>query len=375
MTLLMAIGITMPPVSAQRGGKGGGGSTQPSLLRPVIIGHAGSISGGAQYRYNAPPTWLDLIDTTYAVHHPDQMTETGSNRALIAAVSAVGDLSHGGGSRYVLDVREAAAGGKALIAAPESAGSLENPTWYYDGPGGDDDTHDRILVNPGEFDVNAGRWSRDGSRVAFQATSIGTGQSGIWIADVVLSASGQPYSIANIVLVALGGTHPRWGGNRLAFMRNLETGYTDHMPGPGDGFVVDVSVPTAPIETVLGRVTSPPDLSSDGNIALYSKVMGDRWDLIVRDLSNGAETRITDQSRVPEPHPAYPTFSPDNQRIVFSTTHACFSTTGCRSLAVIDVIGSSRRTMISTTFTLKVGQGRNSRQIEVGSLWSAIWRR
>ena len=52
----------------------------------------------------------------------------------------------------------------------------------------------------------------------------------------------------------------------------------------------------------------------------------------------------------------------------------CFASVGCRSLAVLDAFGSGSRTMITRTFTVREGRGRNSRTIEVGSLTSAIWR-
>ena len=370
------LAITLiPELTAQRGGggKGGGkgGGDPTALFRPVIISYPGSFGGGAHARYNPDPAWMSEILGSYDYYHPDQMETDGSPRALVRAVSILGDLTHGGGSRFVLDVREAADGSRALIATAETVGTGENPTWYYDGPGGADDGTDRVLLTSAAWTLRRARWSRDGSKVAFQATSLVTNAAGIWVADVVLDAGGVPGGLANIVLVAVDGELPAWGGNRhIVFLRG--TGSDGFGSGPGNGFVVDVTVPTSPIEVPLGPVTSPPGLSSTGGLVVYSRDLGARWDLFVRDLGTNVETQITDAGRAPETQPGYPTWSPDDTMILFSVNDECSDR--CRSLAILDVIGSGRRTTITKTFVVQDGKGRSARNVIVGAAGSAIWR-
>jgi Tol biopolymer transport system component len=188
----------------------------------------------------------------------------------------------------------------------------------------------------------------------------------VFVGDVVLNASGEPAGLVNIALVAANGVASSWGGDqRIAFLR--------WNGNDTEGFVVDVTNPNTPLEFSVGAVEyGPPELSSTGQFAVYSRSVGGRLDLFVLDTATLIETRITDASRVPESEPAFPTWSPDDQQILFSVNDSCSDR--CRSLAVIDVVGTARRNTITKTFVVQDGKGKNSRNAIVGAAGSAIWR-
>ena len=373
LALLFVVAATSSPASAQgngngnngnngNGGGGGGGGTI-GLLSPVVLGWPNGC-GSTAWTLEPEPGWASELPSEEFYYHPEQLTPAGQERALVPCVSRRGDLTHGGGARYVVDVRIDAGGGQALIATlPESA-SEENPSWYYDGSGGADDGHDHVLSTDAQFLVDAARWSRDGTRLALEATEVATGNFGIFVADVVFDGSGHPTGLVGATLVAGAGRQPSWGGDRIGFHRGVDL-------WGGDGYFVDVSAPSAPIEVALGPVAGWVSLDGDGSHAVFARDTGARRDLFVVDLASLATTQVTDASRVTEESANFPSWSTDDATLLFSVQR---ERPGCHGLATISPYGSDNRRLISQPFVERVGKGRNSSSYVVGGLERAIWR-
>ena len=363
--------LCMTPVTAQRGGKGpgngggggGGGGGSTNLPAPVLIAWPEGC-GGAARRYSSAPSWISELDGRYDYYHPDVLEDGGNGRGLVQAVSQYGDLTHGGGDRFIVDLRQATDGSLALIATAETPGTPENPTWYYAGAGSADATTDHVLLTDQDFrfdlDHARARWSRDGSRIAFVAESVASGDEGIFLGDVTVNAAGHPDGLSNIRLIAAQGREPLWGdATSLGFYRGD--------PYAAQGFVLEITDPNNPLEVPLGPILGWVAPNSSGDVVAYARSAGGRQDIFVLDLPSGVETQVTDSRSVPEARVNYPTWSPDDTRLVVSVEDG---NPICQSLAELDLVRGRKRRM--WTSTIVVTGTVNS---IVGGLARAIWGR
>lgn len=297
-----------------------GTASAQSILHPTIIGYSN------QNPTHPPgnPMWLYFGGGTCANSHPDQFKPDGKNRALIHSVSPMGDLTHEGGARWILDIRMTGpypdVQVNAMIARPETVASETNPTWYY--VPAQDDPVDRVLLDTSVYLPERAQWSTQvaGGRinVGFFGTGPVAGQNkrGLFVGHVTWDASGPVGPMQDITLVVEGDAFDwKWGtANQLVFQ----------IPAIGGGnelWLADVSgipavAPTVAYTGVTGAVANPA-LSRSGSYVAYVNDTATGRAIHVRAIATGA-TYTLPVGNVSSNSINGVEWSPDDQFIVFS---------------------------------------------------------
>jgi hypothetical protein len=299
-----------------------------SILRPTIIGYSNQVPSHPLGR----PEWLYLCGLV-GNHHPDQFKPDGKNRAQIHSVSPMGDLSHEGGGRWILEVRLTGPYPNvvfnALIATPESVASETNPTWYY--VPAEDDPVDRVLLDASVYSPESAMWATQVVGGKIKVGFVGVGPvgglptRGLFVGSVTWGGSGPVGPVQDITLVAPGDPNPctamfwKWGtANQLVF--ELTT-----VSGGSELWIADVSgIPAVPPALVFTGVAFAaayphhyPALSRSGLRLAYVTETATGRAIHVRTLATGA-TYTLPVGNLSSNSIHGVEWSPDDQAIVFS---------------------------------------------------------
>jgi len=320
---------------------------QGTLLRPVVIAYSNE---NGQVPLNEKST----APCNYAVTnvYPNQVTPDGRNRAVISAVSQHGDLTHQGGSRWILDVRVTGTVGNvtvdALIATPETTGSLQNPTWYYV-PSADDGV-DRVLLDNSTYHPLAAAWATGVNAGKLKVAFVGTGPvgaqtvTGLFVGNVVWGANGPMGPLQDITLVTPGDFGGCGGVNlwKWGTMNHLVL-VVPALDGGSELWIADVSgipavAPTLVYTGISGDVRGAA-LSRDGTTLAYVGPASQGRPILLRTLVSGQTCQLATAGPVQPQTVSGLEWSPDDLDIAF---HAYANGDGAPSTWAIAVSGKGK---------------------------------
>lgn len=191
-------------------------------------------------------------------------------------------------------------------------------------------------LGTGAAPANGGKWSPDGSRIAFQSQRDGNYEI------YLLSMDGG--DARNLTLHPEFDGLPVWSpdGAQLAFFSRRHIDATAPGQFPGHIYLMgvdDASEPTRLTEQPLETTFGPSDWSPDGETLLLSRLVSGQADIYLLRVADGTETRLTS---LPESE-AGAVFSPDGRRIAF------YAESGDRSdIVVMSREGHDRRTLTTS---------------------------
>ncbi|MFG0284405.1 MAG: TolB family protein [Phycisphaerales bacterium JB039] len=346
---LAALALAATPALAQKGGGkgggggGGGGDPGDGMPAPVILAAA-----------RTHPDWRDWngrnrLGQGAGRAIPVHMTDRGRDLTYGVAPSYDGDMTHGGGDRWIVDYMPFDDRQSTHISALSPDCHTGNPSY------------EAVLIDDPGFDYpSAGfvRWSPDGQRLAFSASHASAGM-GVWVADVDYNGDGQPIGVSNlhlaISLTSIVDVSWAWDNSRVAFA------------APGVGGLADVWVANVDTGAVAAATSSPEE---EGLFCGFSRAAGDdrivftrrldvgpepsdwRVEVFVVDLVTMAETQVTDAPTA-SPYISSVEFSPDAQQIAFSAGRINTDPASAFGVYTISADGSNLRQL--TQLRLKSG--------------------
>ncbi len=175
-----------------------------------------------------------------------------------------------------------------------------------------------------QFDGGTASWRRLAHKVADQAYSRLTGESGYFDSRVAFIAASGPKEarVKQLAIMDYDGANASMltDGSALVLTPRLATNarqvlYTSYEDGPPKVMLMDASGKQRTVLDDTSGMTFAPRFSPDGKRAVFSMTVGTGSDLFVTDLGKKGHTQLTRSSSID----TAPAFSADGNQIVFES--------------------------------------------------------